>query len=75
MNSSEKELQLPLTLDIEKIANWTEKELTDTLTTLNNSVWDATKTAQWLQGANAGSFVVMRHKHPNCDLSQKIATR
>ncbi len=62
---------LPLTLDIEKIASWSEAELTQTLTTLNNSDWDATKTAQWLKTANVGSFVVMRHEYPNCPFCPK----
>ena len=62
---------LPATLDIDKIADWNVSELTDTLTTLNNSDWDASKTAKWLKNATVGSFIIMRHEYPKCPFCPK----
>ena len=64
-------LSLPNSLDIEKIADWTHKELREELTKMNHSDWGATATATWLKKATVGSFVIMRHCYPKCKFCPK----
>jgi hypothetical protein len=62
---------LPTTLDIEKIAGWTERELRCAIASENNNDWGASTTAQWLKNADVGSFVILRHEYHQCPFCPK----
>ena len=62
---------LPTTLDIEKIAGWTERELQCAIASENNDDWGASTTAQWLKNADVGSFVILRHEYRQCPFCPK----